>query len=156
MTTTTRNLLLKALSANPRKLILRLAEPVNLDAEEHLIDANQPVNYVYFIESGSVSQVKTVDNKAVQVATIGLEGMIGVETTLDATTLKYSYICELEGQARKLTTTQFEQIIIKYPEVKDRCYSYMLALMSQMMLSFTCYVSHALEKKVCHKAPSQL
>jgi CRP-like cAMP-binding protein len=77
--TLTQNRLLASLAnANYERLRSRL-EPVCLEFKRPLYEANKPIDFVYFIETGVASLVNTMRNgDAAEVGTIGNEGIVGL------------------------------------------------------------------------------
>jgi CRP-like cAMP-binding protein len=80
---TLRNRLLGALPPNVLAEILPKLRPFSLVVPETLIVPDKPIEAVYFVESGWVSLVSTLDNgMQAEVGLIGREGMVGLPLIL--------------------------------------------------------------------------
>lgn|GEM_PF-5040757 len=72
-----RNRVLAALPKSLRLTVLANCETVSLRMGDVIHAANQPVKYVYFVESGVVSLLAAADDQFVEIAMIGFEGAAG-------------------------------------------------------------------------------
>ncbi len=74
-----RNELLAALPCDVLAQILPKLRPITLEPREILITPEKPIEAVYFIESGFVSLVTTLeDGTQAEVGLVGREGMVGL------------------------------------------------------------------------------
>src|SRR5579862_3870301 len=70
-----RNRLLRALPASNLKRLLPELEHIDCPRERGLLDADSPLGYVYFPDSGVLSVVAVyADGNIIEMATIGREG----------------------------------------------------------------------------------
>ena len=78
-----KNRLLASLSEPDYEQLQADLEPIELNYRQVLYQANQPIPFVYFLETGVASLVHTMWNGvASEVGTIGNEGFVGVPVLL--------------------------------------------------------------------------
>jgi len=64
------------MASEQRKLFLDAATPVTLSANKVLVEAEQPIQHVYFPTSAVLSVLSVMTNRvAVETAVVGFEGM---------------------------------------------------------------------------------
>jgi CRP-like cAMP-binding protein len=96
------NRLLAALPAEDYARFFSALEPIDLSLRQVIQEGSQPIEQVYFIESG-VTSVLTVmaDGSSVEVGMIGPEGMVGVPAMLDPEAAASHIIVPIPGAALK-------------------------------------------------------
>jgi len=78
-------------------------ELVDLEPKEPLHETGQRVEHVYFPLDCVVSMIATLHgDTAIEVSTIGSEGMIGLPGFLGATTSPHATFCHVPAQAARL------------------------------------------------------
>lgn len=101
----------RLLAALPGKEFDRLAARmpvVPFGIRDTLYRANGPVEYVYFPVDGVFSQVTVMeDGSAVEVGTVGYEGMIGSVVALGDDRSQSQVFCQVAGRARRLAAAEF-------------------------------------------------
>ena len=70
-----------------------------LVARRRLLSAGEPMEHIYFIESGLASAVSRYGEREVDVGMIGSEGMVGYERLLGADRAFYTTIMRIAGSA---------------------------------------------------------
>jgi len=78
----TRNRLLSGLNRDDFDLLQPDLEPVALDLRQWLIEAGEPIQQIYFPESGVVSILADTSQGRIEVGLIGPEGMAGLSHVL--------------------------------------------------------------------------
>ena len=90
----------KSIAPEPNRLLAKLGKadraalhphltPVTLEYKKALYEAFQPIEFVYFIESGVASLVSTMANgSAAEVGTVGNEGVVGLPISCWATAFR--------------------------------------------------------------------
>ena len=80
-----RNRLLAALPSRHLKRLMQELEHIPCQGGEVLIDAEAPLDHVYFPESGVISLVAVyADGSGIETATVGREGCTGVQAIFGA------------------------------------------------------------------------
>ena len=74
--------------------------PVLLPPDKVLCDADEPLSHVYFIETGLVSLVSVFeDGTTAEMATVGREGLVGIDTLLSSERAPGRYVAPVSGLA---------------------------------------------------------
>src|SRR5271170_2853197 len=120
-----RNRLLLALpSADLRQLMPEL-EQIRCERKQVLIDADSPLDHVFFPESGVVSVVAVyADGSIIEAATIGREGCTSVQAILGATTSSVRLLVQIPGGAAKMSRTAFTRAMQTMPSFHGLMYAY--------------------------------
>jgi CRP-like cAMP-binding protein len=104
------NRLLALLRAEDRERLYRHLEPALLEYEHPLYDANQRIEFVYFIETGVGSLVLPLANgRAVEVGTIGNEGFVGLPVLLGDEKAPTGVYIQVPGVGLRMTAEVFRE-----------------------------------------------
>ena len=104
------NHLLAALPADELDRLRPLLTPVDLDFKHLLYEANAPIDQVYFPTSGVLSQVAVLDGEAaIEINTIGREGMAGIPAFLGAATSASRVFCQIPGHGLRLAVADLHR-----------------------------------------------
>src|SRR5262249_40160423 len=96
---TFRNRILYALPERERQALLATLQPVDLRPREVLFDIDRPIEFVYFIEHGVASIIAAMpDGTAVETATVGLEGIVGLPVFLGSDRSTSQAFCQIAGR----------------------------------------------------------
>ena len=107
-----RNRILNALPKAQLDRIQEDLELITMEPREVMIDANTPIKNVYFVESGVVSVIGVLsDGTAVETATIGNEGMVGLQIFHGVDRTAAQCFCQIPGQVFRLSTPKFRGLI---------------------------------------------
>lgn len=103
-----RNLLLAVIPENERRRIAAFCERITLKQRDTLCEADEPMPYAWFIESGVCSAlVHSRDGDAVEVGIIGREGMVGLPLVLGEATNPFHVIVQVPGSAIRIPRDVF-------------------------------------------------
>jgi CRP-like cAMP-binding protein len=100
------------LSAMPREDFAALQphlEPVPLELRQVLYEPHQPIEQVYFPESGYTSIVTNGGGNQVELGIIGREGMVGVPVVLGARCTPFQFFIQNAGNALRMTAFCLER-----------------------------------------------
>src|SRR4051812_27817330 len=127
------NRLLRSIPAHEFELLEHHLEPVELTFKLTLYEATQPIGEVYFIDSGVVSLVTSLDDDhPVEVATVGPEGMVGIPIILAADQIGSRAFVQIVGHGRKMAADTLRELLPRCPELNRLLLRYALALMNMM------------------------
>jgi CRP-like cAMP-binding protein len=145
-----KNQLLAALPQKELKRILPNLEPVALQTKEVLFEAFQPIQYVYFPESGLITKfIATEDGDGAEIGMTGKEGMAGICCYLRSDTSPFKAVVQIPGEARRIKAAVF-QAAVKGNEVwTDLLLKYIHAFLSMVSQSAGCNLLHDVEKRFC-------
>lgn len=152
-TTTTppgENRLLAALPEEDFDLVSSDTEKVSLALKEVLYEPGQPIEHVYFVTSGVVSLLVTMQNaSAVEIATVGNEGVVGMPVFLGAETSPIRAITQIPGSALRMSVAAFKRVVEPAGAIHDLIRRYSQALINQISQSVACNHLHSIEDRMC-------
>src|SRR5262245_4884009 len=127
------NKLLAALSPKERAQVEQQLQPMELPFKRELYADGDEIDFVYFVTAGVVSLVKDVEEgSTVEIATVGLEGFIGVPILLASDKAPYRVLVQIPGSGFRMPAAAFRQSLETIPRLRDICMRYALALMNQI------------------------
>jgi CRP-like cAMP-binding protein len=98
------NRLLLALPLKTLNRIRGVLEPVGLPRGQAIAHIDQPLRYVYFVNRGLISVVKTMhDGRLVEVGAIGIEGMTSAITLIGFDKIVLEAIVQIPGSAFRMS-----------------------------------------------------
>src|SRR6202043_3956766 len=97
------NWLLARLPPAEYQRLLPRMQLVPLELKHVIYEARSPIDYAYFPNRGVVSALTVMeDGRAIEVATIGDEGMVGLSLLVGATTTGNRMIVQVPGDAMRM------------------------------------------------------
>jgi CRP-like cAMP-binding protein len=144
-----RNRLLLALSARNLKQLMPDLDHVRCQREQVLMDADSPLDYVYFPDSGVVSVLAVYANgDVIEMATIGREGCTGMQAIFGAKVSSAQHLVQIPGTASKMSRAAFTRAMQSMPTFRSLMHSYVHALLEQVMVSVACNGAHSLKERL--------
>ena len=127
-----------------------MLQPVELKPRQGVYHVHGPIDYVYFPTGGIISAMVVMeDGNAIEVTTIGKEGMAGLSALLGGDTSPYEVMVQVPGQGFRMRADAFT----KATEVKGMFRSilvqYHTAFSAQVAYSVACNGLHTVEKRCC-------
>jgi CRP-like cAMP-binding protein len=105
------NRLLDLLPAADRRRLLDHMEVVELDLRQPVYEPGKPIEYVYFPLTTVISMLAVMDDgQAVEVATMGNEGMAGLPVFLGATSSPDRAFARVPGRALRMSAGEFREL----------------------------------------------
>lgn len=107
------NLLLASLPENERRRLQAFLEPVELEVGKHLIEAEQPIRYMYFpidIVTSTLQDLR--DGSSVEIGLMGLEGLVGIQFWLQQETTNSRTIVQVAGTALRMNSSLFKREVM--------------------------------------------
>src|SRR5262245_22866468 len=150
-----RNRLLLALP--PRDLIRLMPEleHVRYERGQTLIDADSPLNHVFFPDSGVISVLAVYsDGQVIEMATIGREGCTGVQAAFGAKSSSARYFAQIAGNSAKMSGRAFAQAMQSMPAFQRVATAYVQAFLEQVMISAACNGAHTVKERAGALAPN--
>jgi CRP-like cAMP-binding protein len=121
-----------------------------MDYKKPLYSANEPIDFVWFIETGVASLVNTMCNgDAAEVGTIGNEGMVGLPLLLDALTAPTSVYVQVPGTALRMNAKQFSIELAQSSSLRRTMHRYAHAFFNQVAQSAACVHFHNIMQRCC-------
>lgn len=142
------NRLLALLPANDYARLHPHLEPVALKYRQSLYQANKPIGFVYFIETGVGSLVNTMANgDAAEVGTIGNEGIVGLPLVLDDERAPTSVYIQVPGAGLRMKASLFKREMARSASLRTVMHRYTHAFFNQVAQSAACNQFHSLEQR---------
>jgi CRP-like cAMP-binding protein len=144
-----RNGLLAALSLEDWAQLEPHLGAVELPFDQTIYAMGGPVDAVFFVETGMVSQIVTVEGgEQVEAGIAGPEGLVGLPLIYgDSHALTDSRV-QLEGTALKISATAFRAEMDRSATFRARLLYYALAFHAQVTLTAACNARHAIENRL--------
>lgn len=114
------NLLLGALSDEAKGFLASrvLTKPIN--SGEVLYQSDSPLLYLIFPQRGVISLQATLeDGRSVEEASVGPEGVLGIEYFLGERMASYRAVVTIAGEACWLAVSDFDEARRMFPEIED-------------------------------------
>ena len=142
------NLLLAALSIDDFALLLPHLVLVDLVQTAPIFEAGKPADQVWFPHEGVISVVGTdAHGGAVEVATIGREGMTGVALALGSETMVNDAMVQVAGRGSKMEAAAFRKALETSPSLTRLMLRYVLAVFTQISQNAACNQLHAVNTR---------
>ncbi len=144
-----RNSLLAALSLEDWAQLEPHLEAVELPFDQTIYAMGGPVDAVFFVETGMVSQIVTLEGgEQVEAGIAGPEGLVGLALIYgDSHALTDSRV-QLEGTALKISAAAFRAEMDRSATFRARLLHYALAFHAQVTLTAACNARHAIESRL--------
>jgi CRP-like cAMP-binding protein len=144
-----RNRLLLALPSQDLKQLLPDVEQIHCEREQILMEADGPLDHVYFPDSGVISVLAVYgDGSAIEMATIGREGCTGVQAIFGARISSMRLLVQILGSAAKMSRPAFVRAMASMPPFQKLMHAYVQAFLEQVMVSVACNGAHSLKQRL--------
>lgn len=143
---TTRNRILASLPSEQLDRLRIDAEDLRL--KQVLVDVNKPIEKVYFPEDSVVSILGVMsDGTAIETATVGREGMIGIPLFLGTDQTSSQAFCQVPGRAFSMTADAFRSALRESPEFVAILQRYTQALFVLVQQGAACNRVHSMPQR---------
>lgn len=143
------NLLLRALPANELSSLQPHVETLSLGRGSVLVDANEPLTHVYFVEAGVISLLAVLEHRSTAgVAAVGREGAIGLATLLlggEIALGRYEVLMPVSVLA--VEVSRFRSVLEESPTLRAACEAFAQALLFQTLQAVPCGRLHTVEQR---------
>ena len=142
------NRLLAAVPAEELDRLRPELEEVDLAFKQELYGPDRPVRHAYFPHRGVCSVVEDLeDGAAVEVATVGHEGFVGVSLLLGGGAMAGRCFVQVPGTATRIRAAAFPEAMRACPGLHRLLLRYTQALLSQVARSAACNRAHSIEER---------
>lgn len=126
------NRLLSLLSSRDFGLLAPHLEPVQLDVNCTIVEANSPIEHAFFLESGIVSVVASrADSRVIEVGIYGREGMGGFPLLLGSDQSPHEQYMQLAGDGYKINAEALLGAVQKSQTLNNLLLRYVHAFTTQ-------------------------
>lgn len=144
-----RNELLLSLPEQECDAIFQHLTFVPLRTHDVVQETEEPIKYVYFINSGMVSILSvTRDGKSVEVGLSGKEGCTGLPLVVGFKTSDTRALVQIEGTAFRVTTPGLLAVLNQCPVLGRRMQQYMFFMAMQSAQVAACNRLHEVEERL--------
>ena len=142
-------LLARLPDAEFQRVVARMRHVV-LDFKQVLYEARSSIDEVYFITRGTASALTVLnDGNAIEVATIGKEGVVGLGALLASKVSPHRVIVQIAGEALRLSADALEQEARDDGPLRRLLLRYHTAFLSQVSQSVACNGLHPIQQRCC-------
>jgi CRP-like cAMP-binding protein len=143
------NRLLDLLPAADRRRLLDHMELVELDLRQPVYEPGKPIEYVYFPLTTVISMLAVMDDgQAVEVATMGNEGMAGLPVFLGATSSPDRAFAQVPGRALRMPAGDFRELANGAGTVQGLLQRYTQAFFVQLAQGAACNRLHSTDQRL--------
>ena len=144
------NRLLSALTRDLQIRLLPRMEKLNLPIRQVLHEPDLPITHVYFPLSGVMSLIVALRaGEAVEVGTVGNEGMVGTAVFLGAERSPLKAISQVSGQCLRMRADNFKRSLDEHPEFTDMVRRYTHGMVTQISQTTACNHVHSVQERMC-------
>ena len=143
------NRLLLHLPASNLKRLMPELEQIRCERGQVLMDADSPLDHVFFPDSGVVSVVAVyADGSIIEMATIGREGCTGIQAVFGARTSSVRLLVQIPGSAARMSRAAFTRAMASVPQFRNLMLAYQQAFLEQVLVSVACNGAHSLKQRL--------
>ena len=144
-----RNLLLDAMPSKAREFLDERMAIRPLAAGEPLCRVGEPLTHVVFPHDAVVSlQSAAGEKRAIENASVGHEGLVGVNALLGERVMVASAIVAIAGQASWLQITDLEIALDAFDPVREILFGYSAWVIRQLMHRLVCGSVHSAQQRI--------
>lgn len=142
------NRILASLADEELRRLRCVLEPVELGLRQVLVEVNREIEQVYFVEEGVVSVVAVMeDGSAVETATVGNEGMVGLPVFLGALSMSGQAFVQVPGRALAMPAGVLREEVREGKMLGRMLGRYTQALFTMMSQSSACNRLHPAQER---------
>jgi CRP-like cAMP-binding protein len=138
-----KNILLSLLSTSDLKRLEPYLKPTQFEQHHVLFEADEQIRHVYFPTGGVVSLVVTLSTgETVEVAMVGLDGVVGASAALDGKVALSRGIVQLGGEIVVCDTEALKSTALQSPKLLALLIRHEQTVFSQAQQSAACFATH--------------
>lgn len=142
----------RVLAALPRETLAALwprFEPVEFALRQSVQHAGEPITSVYFVETGYVSMLATLeDGDAAEVGIVGCEGLVGLPLLFGGASFETEIVVQGPVTALRLGANEFREALETTPELRRLCLRWALTQHDQVARIAACNSRHQTEQRL--------
>ena len=144
-----RNLILAQLPDVEYETLAKFLVPVDLPLEMRLSEPNEPIEYVYFLNSGLVStDALTEKGESVEVGVIGREGFAGLPALLDQPQMSHSVLMQGVGEGLRIRSSILRDQFVKGGMLQRLVHTFAYLQLVQTTQSVLCNRMHEVDARL--------
>ena len=139
-----------ALGSSPPGNLQLASQRTRLDKHVILLRAGQPIDHVYFVDSGLVSLLAVGDDgRGVETGMVAAGGVVGANVVLGSQRAATEAIVGLAGLARCMPTPEFLNLLGTFPALRDEVLRSLESQLLQAQQNALCHALHSIEARFC-------
>jgi CRP-like cAMP-binding protein len=143
-----RNFILSNLTPDEEALIRPHLVPVPLPHKMTFFRGEEPITQAWFIERGCASLINILpDGDAVEVGTIGNEGLVGTPVLLEADRMPCQCDMQIPGDGWRISTQTLKEILRQSDTLRIKLLRFAQAHFVQVAQSAACNRLHTIEER---------
>ena len=144
-----RNLILAQLPNNEYEALAKFLVPVDLPLEMRLSEPNEPIEYIYFLNSGLIStDAITEKGETVEVGVIGREGFSGLPALLDQPQMSHSVLMQGVGEGLRVRSSILRDQFVKGGMLQQLVHAFAYLQLVQVSQSVLCNRMHEVDARL--------
>jgi CRP-like cAMP-binding protein len=144
-----RNIILSQLPADEYAALAKSLVLVELPLEKRLSEPNQPIEFLYFLNSGLIStDAVTMKGEQVEVGVIGREGFSGLPALLDQPQMSHSVIMQGVGEGMRIRSSIVRNEFLKGGMLQKLVHTFAYLQLVQVTQSVLCNRMHEVDARL--------
>jgi CRP-like cAMP-binding protein len=144
-----RNLMLAQLPDAEYEPLAKFLAPVELPTEMRLSEPNEPIENVYFLNSGLIStDALTEKGESVEVGVIGREGFSGLPALLDHPQMSHSVLMQGAGEGLRIRSSILRDQFVKGGVLQRLVHNFAYLQLVQTTQSVLCNRMHEVDARL--------
>lgn len=145
------NRLLSELPEEEQARLRPYLEPVALEFNQALVEFDQPVEHVYFLETAvTATVVRTSDGETIEVGMMGGEGFVGLSLVYGVRRSNATVLVQMPGGALRMRAADFEtQIRARGGPCQELLLRYANFFAATVQQHAACNATHNIETRIC-------
>ncbi|MFL5327655.1 MAG: Crp/Fnr family transcriptional regulator [Gemmataceae bacterium] len=143
------NRLLALLPAADYKILEPNLQPIDLPFKSQIYRAQTPIDTVYFPTRGVASAMTYADDTAIEVATIGNEGMLGLSAAFAEADSPNDVIIQVAGAGLRISAAALRSAVLASERLRTILLHYLNAYFLQVGQSVACNGLHKIRERCC-------
>ena len=139
----TSNQLIDRLTASAAQSLLAACDPIELEFDQVVAEAGEPVDRVLFPITAIISvTVRVDDHNPLEMGMIGFEGMLGATLALGVKRHPMPAVVQGTGLALEIPADAFQHQLTDSPELERIVHGYLFVLVEQLSQTAACNAFH--------------
>ena len=144
-----RNLILAQLPDAEYDTLAKFLVPVDLPLEMRLSEPNEPIEYIYFLNSGLIStDALTEKGESVEVGVIGREGFAGLPALLDQPQMLHTVLMQGVGEGLRIRSSILRDQFVKGGVLQRLVHAFAYLQLVQTTQSVLCNRMHEVDARL--------
>jgi CRP-like cAMP-binding protein len=144
-----RNLILSQLPEEEYAALSKHLIPVELQLSKTLSEPNQPIDHIYFLNTGLIStDALTEAGESVEVGVIGREGFSGLAALLDQPQMSHAVVMQGAGDGLRIRSSIVREEFLKGGVLMQLVHAFAYLQMVQVSQSVLCNRMHPVDARL--------